>query len=150
MTMGMDVDHRPWMFGCWPGDDRLQIINMAQDTKKSKKPLHVLLVTYEFTFSPFSGNGILARSLVKSLLEHGCRVTVWCCRPHRHESSSSSAAEMTSNNSNSDDHHLEPPEFLRSKLRNCKHSLYSYHPKMVGNAWMTNLPGKTLCGTIFQ
>eukprot|EP00980_Cylindrotheca_fusiformis_P016157 scaffold4805_cov136-Cylindrotheca_fusiformis.AAC.12 len=27
------------------------------------------------------GNGILARSLVNSLLEHGCNVSVWCCRP---------------------------------------------------------------------
>lgn len=44
-------------------------------------PLRIVLITYEFTFSPFSGNGILSFSLVKSLLQHGCHVTVWCCRP---------------------------------------------------------------------
>lgn len=44
-------------------------------------PLRIVLVTYEFTFSPFSGNGILSCSLVKSLLQQGCHVTVWCCRP---------------------------------------------------------------------
>lgn len=49
--------------------------------KQHQTPLRLLLVTYEFTYSSFSGNGILARSLVKSLLGHGCQVTVWCCRP---------------------------------------------------------------------
>ncbi|CAJ1374442.1 unnamed protein product [Effrenium voratum] len=44
--------------------------------------LRVLLVSYEFTFGPFSGNGILARSVAKALLRLGCQVTVWCCRPH--------------------------------------------------------------------
>lgn len=43
--------------------------------------MHVFVVTYEFIYSPFSGNGILAKSLVTSLLEHGCDVTVWCARP---------------------------------------------------------------------
>ena len=37
--------------------------------------------THRFTYSPFSGNGILARSMVKALLRLGCRVTVWCCKP---------------------------------------------------------------------
>ena len=41
----------------------------------------LLLITYEFTYGTFSGNGILARSLVKSLLRQGCHVTVWCCKP---------------------------------------------------------------------
>lgn len=54
----------------------------------------VVLVSYEFTYSPFSGNGILARSIVKALLRLGCRVTVWCCKP-----------EVTSQ-----DHHLAVPE----------------------------------------
>ena len=48
----------------------------------------VMVVTYEFTYSPFSGNGILARSIVKSLLNLGCQVTVWCCKPaleHSHD-----------------------------------------------------------------
>lgn len=44
-------------------------------------PVSVCLITYEFTYSPFSGNGILARSLVKSLLSLDCHVHVWCCRP---------------------------------------------------------------------
>lgn len=62
-----------------------------------RPPLKILLVTYEFTFSPFSGNGILARSLVKSLLDQECQVTLWCCRP-------ANASDY------SDHHHLEPPE----------------------------------------
>jgi hypothetical protein len=49
--------------------------------KTNDRRLRIVLVTYEFTFSPFSGNGILSRSLVKSLLQQGCHVTVWCCRP---------------------------------------------------------------------
>jgi hypothetical protein len=94
-------------------------MNMAaQDEKKTKKrPLfHGLLVTYEFTFSPFSGNGILARSSVKSLLEHGCRVTVWCCRPHYHQQHAEAATgrgeeeETLRMTTYSIDHHLEPPE----------------------------------------
>ncbi|CAB9516303.1 Glycosyl transferases group 1 [Seminavis robusta] len=44
-------------------------------------PTRIILITYEFTFSTFSGNGILAISLVKSLVRRGCHVTVWCCRP---------------------------------------------------------------------
>ena len=38
-------------------------------------------MTYEFTYSPFSGNGILARSIAKALLKLGCQITVLCCRP---------------------------------------------------------------------
>lgn len=43
--------------------------------------MRVLLFTYEFTFSPFSGNGMLARSLVGSLVSLGCHLRVVCCRP---------------------------------------------------------------------
>ncbi|CAE7921735.1 PCMTD1 [Symbiodinium necroappetens] len=43
--------------------------------------LRLVLVTYEFTYSPFSGNGILARSIAKALLRLGCQVTVLCCQP---------------------------------------------------------------------
>ncbi|KAL1529812.1 hypothetical protein AB1Y20_000744 [Prymnesium parvum] len=43
--------------------------------------MRVLLLTYEFTFAPFSGNGMLARSLAKSLLALGCHLRVLCCRP---------------------------------------------------------------------
>ena len=43
--------------------------------------MHFFVVSYEFIFSPFSGNGILARSLVNSLLELGHFVLVWCARP---------------------------------------------------------------------
>ena len=45
------------------------------------KVTEVILISYEFTYNVFSGNGILARSLVKSLLKQGLRLTVWCCRP---------------------------------------------------------------------
>ena len=34
----------------------------------------VLVLSYEFTYSPFSGNGVLCRSLVKGLLAQGCKV----------------------------------------------------------------------------
>ena len=47
-----------------------------------KSRLRLVLVTYEFTYSPFSGNGILARSIVKALLQLGCQLHVLCCRPH--------------------------------------------------------------------
>ncbi len=68
----------------------------------------IVLFTYEFTYSPFSGNGILARSLVKSFLGLGCTVTVWCCRP--------SSVDV----SNSSDNHLAPPEIsqeLKERLK---------------------------------
>ena len=42
----------------------------------------VVVVTYEFTFAPFSGNGMLARALVRALLELGCNIAVVCARPH--------------------------------------------------------------------
>ena len=58
---------------------------------------HVFLVTLEFTYAPFSGNGILARSLVKSLLDSDCSVTVWCCRPDHSQNILHH-------------HHLRPPE----------------------------------------
>ena len=41
----------------------------------------LLVVSYEFTYSPFSGNGVLARSLVKGLLFSGVRVLVVCAAP---------------------------------------------------------------------
>jgi len=43
--------------------------------------LRVLVLTYEFTFSPFSGNGVLTRSLVKGLLGQEAMVHVVCCKP---------------------------------------------------------------------
>ena len=67
---------------------------------------HILLITYEFNYSPFSGNGILAQSLVKSLCaindEDGrpsVHLTVWCCRPHEdHETSPTPISLATSKN----------------------------------------------------
>lgn len=59
-----------------------------------RAPKHIVLLSYEFTFSQFSGNGIYARSIVKSLLALECKVTVWCCRPEASEG----------------DNHLEPTE----------------------------------------
>lgn len=44
--------------------------------------MSILVVSYEFTYSPFSGNGVLARSLVKGLLSCGLRVVVICAKPH--------------------------------------------------------------------
>ena len=56
----------------------------------------VVVFSYEFTHSPFSGNGVLARSLVKGLLACGSRVVVVCCKP---------ATEHASR-----DHHIGTPE----------------------------------------
>lgn len=44
--------------------------------------LNFFVVTYEFIFCPFSGNGILAQSLVNSLIELGHFVSVWCTKPN--------------------------------------------------------------------
>ena len=41
----------------------------------------VLIFAYEFTCAPFSGNGVLARSLVKGLLKCGAHVIVLCAKP---------------------------------------------------------------------
>jgi hypothetical protein len=45
-------------------------------------PPLLLFISYEFTLSPFSGNGVLARSLVKGLLLSGIRVLVVCAEPN--------------------------------------------------------------------
>ncbi len=67
----------------------------------------IVLLTYEFTYSPFSGNGILARSLVKSFLGLECTVTVWCCRP---------TIENDVESTNSSDNHLAPPEISQGSM----------------------------------
>ena len=46
-----------------------------------KTAFRVLFLTYEFTWSPFSGNGMLSRSIAKALLRGGCEVRVVCARP---------------------------------------------------------------------
>ena len=65
-------------------------------------PRRIVLVTYEFTYSPFSGNGILTRSIVKALLQLGCHVTVWCCRPF--------FSPLHDDTPTNHHHHLEVPE----------------------------------------
>ncbi|CAE7731907.1 PCMTD1 [Symbiodinium pilosum] len=69
---------------------------MSGDGAEGRHLFKLVLVTYEFTYSPFSGNGILARSIAKALLKLGCHVCVLCCRP-------SEEAQRT-------DHHLSTPE----------------------------------------
>jgi len=44
-------------------------------------PHRVLLLSYEFTHSPFSGNGVLARSIATALLKCGLAVRCVCSRP---------------------------------------------------------------------
>lgn len=68
----------------------------------SNAPAHLFLITYEFCFSTFSGNGILARSLVLSLLQRGVFVTVWCAKPPSNNEGSDS--------NNGKDHPIEVPE----------------------------------------
>uniref|UniRef100_A0A7S4EEE7 Glycosyl transferase family 1 domain-containing protein n=1 Tax=Pseudo-nitzschia australis TaxID=44445 RepID=A0A7S4EEE7_9STRA len=91
-----------------------------------------VLLTYEFTYSPFSGNGILARSLVKSFLGLGCTVTVWCCRPSQengrnsdadsngskdnNENANANANANANISSNSSDNHLAPPEISKPSM----------------------------------
>ena len=55
---------------------------MAEATARAegRARLRVLLLSYEFTHAPFSGNGVLARSLVKGLLGNECDVLAVCCR----------------------------------------------------------------------
>lgn len=67
----------------------------------------IVLLSYEFTYSPFSGNGILARSLVKSFLGLGCTVTVWCCRPSR---------DTNDTNLKSSNNHLKLPEISQDSM----------------------------------
>ena len=55
---------------------------------KTASRVGVAVVSYEFTFSPFSGNGVLARSLVKGLLAAGCRIVVVCAQPDDSHASS--------------------------------------------------------------
>lgn len=72
--------------------------------------MHLVVLSYEFTYSPFSGNGVLARSLVKSLLMHGCCVTVFCCRPAPSVHHESSTMTMIS-----PDRPLKPPEITQKQ-----------------------------------
>jgi len=83
---------------------------------------NIVLLTYEFTYSPFSGNGILARSLVKSFLGLGCTVTVWCCRP---------SLNSNDTNGNSSDNHLTPPEISLDSMERLE-ILSNYVPS---DAW---------------
>ena len=57
----------------------------------------ILFLSLEFNFSPFSGNGVLARSLVSSLVRIGStQVRVVCSRPHPSTPDISSDICMTS------------------------------------------------------
>jgi glycosyltransferase involved in cell wall biosynthesis len=90
-------DHKISRYEVWADSGAAYLASrgeiLAPPTMKQRRK--VLLVTYEFTYSPFSGNGILARSIAKALLHWGCEVTVWCCQP---------AAPHDGSN------HLAPPE----------------------------------------
>jgi glycosyltransferase involved in cell wall biosynthesis len=89
-------------------------INITMPTASSHR--EILLISYEFTYGTFSGNGILARSLVKSLLHNGCTVTVWCCRPPSDDTADDddndfdNSGNNNNNNIHGRDHHLQVPE----------------------------------------
>ena len=59
-------------------------------TKEEKSRRRILFLSLEFNYAPFSGNGVLARSLVSSLVTRSqkkegggdCEVRVICGRPH--------------------------------------------------------------------
>ena len=76
----------------------------------------LVLLTYEFTYSPFSGNGILARSIVKSLLSLGCSFTVWCCRPEERETDDSCKPHAIDNQVGKHNH-LAVPEISEESYR---------------------------------
>lgn len=67
--------------------------------------MKLLVITYEFTYSPFSGNGVLGRSLVKSLIRLDHTVDVLCCRPSDEQSNGSA------------DRPLEAPEISTEQQR---------------------------------
>ena len=52
--------------------------------KATHPPRRIVLLSLEFNYSPFSGNGVLARSIVSSLVRRndGCTVRVICAKPH--------------------------------------------------------------------
>lgn len=55
------------------------IINLDRPVKRRR----ILLLSLEFNFAPFSGNGVLARSLGSSLVRRDdCIVRVVCAKPH--------------------------------------------------------------------
>ncbi|KAL7532048.1 hypothetical protein ACHAXR_004400 [Thalassiosira sp. AJA248-18] len=85
------------------------IINPNSSPKTRRR---ILFLSLEFNFSPFSGNGVLARSLVSSLVRRDdCTVRVICARPHRSAPGISQDIFMTttsSNSSNDDDLEIWP------------------------------------------
>ena len=77
--------------------------------------LKVLVVTLEFTYSPFSGNGMYGRSVVRSLLRTDqCHVSVICARP-RHRDTSSTVIPRSISSDLSSDHHIVDPEITREQ-----------------------------------
>ena len=72
----------------------------AQRSMSTEPTANILVVSLEFTYSPFSGNGLYCRSLVRSLLRTGgTSVAVLCAKPHH------SSSDLLS-----PDHHFVPPE----------------------------------------
>ena len=53
--------------------------------KATHPPRRIVLISLEFNYSSFSGNGVLARSIVSSLVRRndGCTVRVICAKPHQ-------------------------------------------------------------------
>mmetsp|Transcript_29659 Transcript_29659/g.65710 ORF Transcript_29659/g.65710 Transcript_29659/m.65710 type:complete len:477 (+) Transcript_29659:145-1575(+) len=84
--------------------------------------LNVLVVTLEFTYSPFSGNGMYGRSVVRSLLRTDqCRVSVICARPRRRDNSYAVIPRSISSDLSSD-HHIVDPEITREQA--CRLNLW--------------------------
>eukprot|EP00579_Thalassiosira_antarctica_P032971 CAMPEP_0202000590 /NCGR_PEP_ID=MMETSP0905-20130828/6887_1 /ASSEMBLY_ACC=CAM_ASM_000554 /TAXON_ID=420261 /ORGANISM="Thalassiosira antarctica, Strain CCMP982" /LENGTH=138 /DNA_ID=CAMNT_0048557095 /DNA_START=260 /DNA_END=672 /DNA_ORIENTATION=+ len=72
----------------------------------------ILFLSLEFNFSPFSGNGVLARSLVSSLVRRtDCVVRVICTKPHPSTPGISNDICMSSSStSDGDDFEIWPVE----------------------------------------
>lgn len=85
--------------------------------------MNLLLITHEFTYHSFSGNGILARSIVKSLLQcnnDNIHITVWCCRPPSttittNPDTTHDETESNNNDTSHNNTHLHVPEITNEQ-----------------------------------
>ena len=81
-------------------------------TATTSRRIKVLVITLEFTYSPFSGNGMYGRSVVRSLLRTDqCQISVLCARPRRDANVSRTASRFSTSSSDlSSDRHISEPE----------------------------------------
>eukprot|EP00578_Thalassiosira_sp_NH16_P029027 CAMPEP_0181097632 /NCGR_PEP_ID=MMETSP1071-20121207/11674_1 /TAXON_ID=35127 /ORGANISM="Thalassiosira sp., Strain NH16" /LENGTH=478 /DNA_ID=CAMNT_0023180129 /DNA_START=259 /DNA_END=1691 /DNA_ORIENTATION=- len=61
-----------------------EVVSSSSSISPTEQQRRILFLSLEFDSAPFSGNGVLARSLVSSLVgkDHDCAVRVICAKPH--------------------------------------------------------------------